>query len=195
MFFDFDKEFSGKENKVWVVSDTHYSHPNIVAGISKWDDIKNNCRPFNTLQEMNDTIISNINEKVKKTDTLIHLGDVAFGGKDKVDEFFDRINCNFIYVTSGNHDKHINHPRVKYFGDYIETRVNKTLVCMMHYPMYVWNEQHRGSVSLFGHVHAKVPGLGRSRDVGLDATNLMPLLLTDVVKELLSIPLVNNKRH
>jgi calcineurin-like phosphoesterase family protein len=191
MYFD----FKGCIDNVWVVSDTHYSHSNMVAGISNWEDPQNNCRPFNSIDEMNDAIVANINSKVKKGMTLIHLGDVAFGGYGKANEFLDRLECNDIIITSGNHDKFIKHSKVSYFGDYVETRVNKALVCMMHYPMYVWNEQHRGSVHLFGHVHAKVPGLGRSRDVGLDATNLQPLHLVTVVNELLQIPMVNNKKH
>ena len=193
MYFDF-KDDMNYGNNVWVTSDTHYGHANMVAGISKWDEPEKNCRPFSSIKEMNDAIVNNINSKVKRKDILIHLGDVAFGGYNNVTELLDRLECENIIITSGNHDKFIKHSKVIFFGDYIETRINKTLACMMHYPMYVWNEQHRGSVSLFGHVHGKVPGIGRSKDVGM-CTNPFPLLLTDVVNELLQIPMVNNKRH
>jgi len=50
----------------WFTADTHFNHINI---------IKYTNRPFNNVQEMNDTLIKNWNNRVKDTDTIFILGD------------------------------------------------------------------------------------------------------------------------
>ena len=97
---------------VWITSDTHYHHTNICRGITRWrtQDGKipiEQTRNFQDLDEMNSTIVNNINQKVGPNDTLIHLGDFAFGGFDKIGEFLDRLVCKNIHLVLGNHDQHI----------------------------------------------------------------------------------------
>jgi hypothetical protein len=43
---------------------------------------------------------------------------------------------------------------------------------MMHYPIYEWDQMHRGAVHFYGHVHGAVTGMEkyRARDVAFDAT-------------------------
>ena len=93
-----------EESQVFVTSDTHYSHKNICKGTSTWES---GYRDFNTLEEMNQTIVNNINKMVKEDDCLIHLGDWSFGGVDKIWEFRKQINCKNIYLAWGNHCSHI----------------------------------------------------------------------------------------
>lgn len=51
---------------------------------------------------------------------------------------------------------------------YLEVDIDKTLVCMMHYPIQEWNDRFKRSYHLFGHVHGRIPH-GNSRcDVGMD---------------------------
>ena len=55
---------------VFIISDTHFSHDNII-GYSN--------RPFNNVEEMNETLVRNWNSVVKPTDWVICLGDFALG--------------------------------------------------------------------------------------------------------------------
>ena len=135
------------DNKnVWVTSDSHYSHKNICRGTTNWRTKDNeipidHTRDFNTIEEMNDVIVNNINNLVKKDDILIHLGDWSFGGFEKIVEFYDRVICKNIHLILGNHDHHIEKnerdietlflsvswfQQVKYQGETIEC---------MHYPL------------------------------------------------------------
>ena len=91
---------------IYFTSDTHYNHSNIIKSLSNWGDLETAREGFNSVQEMNDKIVDNINNLVAPDDVLFHMGDVAFG-KDAVIEFRKRINCKNIYLVLGNHDKEI----------------------------------------------------------------------------------------
>lgn len=92
--------------KLFFTSDTHFNHTNICEGVSKWAG-ERNCRPFQSLSEMNQTLVDNINSVVGEDDILFHLGDWSFGGKEQIWEFRKRIKCKNIHLIFGNHDHHI----------------------------------------------------------------------------------------
>jgi hypothetical protein len=170
------------DTKVWITSDTHYNHTNICRGTTNWR-LPNGripisqTRDFETLDKMNDTIVNNINEFVGYNDILIHLGDWSFGGFNKIGEFRERLVCQQIYLTYGNHDHHIerNHEGCKrlfqgtewfmqlnYLGETLE---------LMHYPIASWNGLNKGRIHLHGHCHLpnnKKYSNGRRMDVGVD---------------------------
>jgi len=98
-----------KGQKAFFTSDTHFHHKNICEGLSDWDREKNahQFRPFNTLEELDKTLVENINSTVGEDDVLIHLGDWSFGGKEQIWEFRKQIKCKNIHLILGNHDHHI----------------------------------------------------------------------------------------
>jgi len=136
----------------WVCSDFHLSHFNII----KYTD-----RPFKSLNEMNETIIRNVNERVKPNDIVYFLGDYCFrnsiGGKKgegepiKAEEFQKKFNGQWVYLA-GNHDRNnslktLNHRLIiKYAG---------MSIGMTHRPIdaIVEDEQHYYPLNLIGHVH------------------------------------------
>lgn len=93
--------------KVWFMSDPHYSHKNMCRGITAWDNSNNQCRDFDTIEQMNDTLINNINACVQQDDDLYCLGDWSFAGIDNIWNFRKRIICKNIYLIPGNHDDKI----------------------------------------------------------------------------------------
>lgn len=101
---------------IWFTSDTHYSHKNITYGVSDWDDLSS-TRKFDTVDDMNNALISNINKYVKEDDVIFHLGDFAFGSAQNIYEFRKKINCKTIYLIYGNHDKNIQKNLIVYDGD------------------------------------------------------------------------------
>jgi len=180
---------------VWITSDTHYHHKNICRGVTNWrtQDGKipvSSTRDFKDLDEMDSTIINNINSKVGQDDTLIHLGDVAFGGFDRLEQFLDRLICKNIYLVLGNHDHHIKNDR-SFIKDrfmsvqnYLEVNVEDENFVLCHYPLQSWNGLNKGVIHLHGHVHLSAQnkwGNGKRLDVGMDGNNMYPYKITEIV--------------
>jgi calcineurin-like phosphoesterase family protein len=146
------------EGDVWLVSDSHYGHKNIVRGTSEWSD-KFRCRDFNTVEEMNTALVSGINDNVKENDVLIHLGDWSFNGMENIIDFRRRLNVKTIYLVFGNHDTNIVKNAsiyevfFEFLGGYTELQVDKQFIVLSHYPITSWNRAYRGSWMLHGHCH------------------------------------------
>lgn len=180
---------------VWITSDTHYSHKNICRGVTNWrtKDGKipiESTRDFNTIEDMNSVIVDNINSKIGPDDTLIHLGDLSFGGFDKIGQFLDRLVCKNIHLVLGNHDHHIKnnreniHDRFLSIQNYLEVNIGGADFVLSHYPLCSWNQLSKGSIHLHGHVHLSFQnkwGQGKKLDVGVDGNNLNPYSLSEIV--------------
>lgn len=67
----------------YFTSDTHFYHGNIIRFCN---------RPFEDVEMMNETIISNWNNTVGLDDTVFHLGDFCLGGSAEWTKILDRLN-------------------------------------------------------------------------------------------------------
>ena len=180
---------------MYITSDIHYGHKNICRGVTNWRTPEgevptNSTRDFDSIEHMNSAIVDRINSKVGQDDTLILLGDVAFGGFENIGVFLDRLVCKNIYLILGNHDHHIKNDRgyikerfvaVK---DYAELNIDGVDFVLCHYPLASWHGLNRGVIHLHGHVHLSAQnkwGNGKKLDVGLDGNNLYPYSITEIV--------------
>lgn len=180
-----------KENQnLFFTSDSHFSHKNIVRGVTSWADANDKTRDFDTVEEMNQILVDNINSVVGEDDILIHLGDWSFGGFDQIAKFRSQLNVADIRIMLGNHDHHILRGKdgINYiFTDvwkglknlniryHDELKVESTNVVISHYPLASWQNMNDGWFHLHGHVHLPEEhklGRGRSLDVGVDGNNL-----------------------
>lgn len=172
-----------KEKDIWITSDTHGFHTNICRGVSAWKDENGNVpidrtRPFKNIEEMNNTIINNINNVVQQDDALIHVGDFSFGGFDNIKKFRDRIICKNIYLVLGNHDHHIKKNRDGVQSLFVKVSKSDEIIVdgitsiLSHYPIASWEDMRKGTIMLFGHLHSsnenKFPGIGKIMDIGID---------------------------
>lgn len=182
-------------DRIYVTSDTHYSHTNICRGVSRWErseDAEGNVlgtRDFDTLEEMNQRIVDNINSMVPKDGILFHLGDWSFGGHEKIPEFRNQILCENIHIITGNHDHHIERGKYQHLfasqHKYLELKVGSMIFVLCHFPFEYWNHMNRGGFHLHGHEHWNEIhkfGNGRRMDVGVDGNGLYPYKLTDVIE-------------
>lgn len=180
----------------WITSDTHYSHKNLIRGVSNWED-KSKCRPFDTIEEHNQMLVDNINACAKEGDKLYLLGDVSFGGLSQLWNFIKQLHCTDIELVYGNHDLHILRDKTLpnvfrdtnwEFTENSEDAVDKVTaqelfssvqhykeikhagirICAFHYPIGSWNKIGYGAINLFGHCHATYITRGRQLDVGID---------------------------
>jgi calcineurin-like phosphoesterase family protein len=189
-----------KGQKVFFTSDTHYNHTNICGGISQWDGSRG-TREFNTLHQMNQVLVDNINNTVGENDILIHLGDWSFGGIEKISEFRNRIVCKNIHLILGNHDHHIENNKEDVRDNFLSVNhylyvtvviqaiaknlpAQKNRFILSHYPMASWQDMGQGVMHLHGHVHlpkGRRLGPGRMMDVGVDGNDLKPIELREVL--------------
>ena len=181
--------------KVWVTSDIHYSHKNICRGVTNWRTQDgqipiNSTRDFQSIDQMNDALVNNINFKVGQNDTLIILGDIAFGGFESIGKFLDRLVCKNIHLVLGNHDHHIRNNRENIqelfisVSDYLQVRINNQDFVLSHYPFASWNGLNKGVIHLHGHVHLSNQnkwGNGKRLDVGVDGNGYFPYKITEIV--------------
>jgi len=186
-----------KDRKVFVTSDTHYGHKNICRGVTAWrlpdgSIPVDQTRDFQTIEQMNEAIISGINSVVGEDDVLIHLGDWSFGGFENIQKFRDRIVCKEIHLILGNHDEHIEKNRdgvqelFTSVNHYTKLMYKFETLVLMHYPIDSWDGLNKGHIHLHGHCHLpqqKVFGKGRRMDVGIDGNMFfMPYDLDNVIK-------------
>jgi calcineurin-like phosphoesterase family protein len=180
---------------VWITSDPHYNHKNICRSVTNWrtqdgDVPTYNTRDFQSIDQMNDALVNNINFKVGQNDTLIILGDIAFGGFESIGKFLDRLVCKNIHLVLGNHDHHIRNNRENIqelfisVSDYLQVRINDQDFVLSHYPFSSWNGLNKGVIHLHGHVHLSNQnkwGNGKRLDVGVDGNGYFPYKITEIV--------------
>lgn len=190
-----------KGQKLFFTSDTHYSHTNICRPLTNWVGVNNGLRDFETIEEMNNILVGNINEMVSEDDILFHLGDWSFGGFGNIAEFRERINCKNVHLILGNHDEHIQKNKNKVqsifssVNNYLVLDIKKPSnegfieqtkykIILFHFPISSWDDLHKGSIHLHGHIHSKSQnkiGVGRLMDVGVDGNEFYPYEFNDVV--------------
>lgn len=132
----------------FYIADLHFGHQNII----RFDN-----RPFDSVEEMNETLISNWNKKVKQGDTTYILGDFCWGKEPEWIEILDKLNGNKVLIR-GNHDlKQMSKTLKDKFG-FIKDRhevcdCGKRLI-LSHYPELAYRSSYNPNVfMLHGHVH------------------------------------------
>lgn len=166
--------------KTYFISDLHFSHKNIILYEK---------RPFLSVEEMNQELITKWNKKVTKEDTVFVLGDFSFDSDIlKTEEFFKSLNGEKIFIK-GNHDdpRHISTwlKNASKMTDYKRIKLEGKDIIMSHYPFNIWDQSHRGSISLHGHVHSKhlfIPSKNQY-NVSCEILGYEPCTLDEVIKK------------
>jgi calcineurin-like phosphoesterase family protein len=126
---------------LFATADEHYFHKNII----KYDG-----RPFTSMEEMHDALISNHNSIVTKRDLTIHVGDFSFADKDETEKIIKRLNGQHIFVR-GSHDYWMK--KDPSYREIFEKKFNKEHLVFCHYAMKIWPRSHYGSWLIHGHSH------------------------------------------
>jgi calcineurin-like phosphoesterase family protein len=168
--------------KTWVTSDLHFGHTNIMKFCPE-----SRARFKNDLAYMNEAMVQEWNELIAPEDLVYILGDVAFMSGSEAGRTVARLNGTKILIE-GNHDrKTLNDATFrkcfKEVHQYLRIVYNGTVVCMFHYPIAEWDQMHRGSVHLHGHLHGNTSGMEkyRCRDMGMDATGVIAISMEDAI--------------
>jgi len=195
-------------SKIYIMSDNHHGHSQIVRGTSSWED-KSGCRDFDTVEEHDKTILDNINGIVMPDDTLYILGDFCVGSSTsylkmkKIEAYRyyrNLINCEHIHYIRGNHSpslkefNELEKPIFESVHEYLELRYKKNLIILFHYPILSFNSMSHGSYMLSGHQHSNRVH-GRSMDIGVDSNNFKPYLIDDIIEKLRNNPIMKEGHH
>jgi calcineurin-like phosphoesterase family protein len=183
-------EIKAEMESIWFTADLHFGHPKIVdicnrpvylsdkvlneSGVNQ-KDVSDPTYKRLINEAHNEWLVKEvINKYVRKKDTLYILGDVSMRDKIVTDKFLDRLNGDKRLIV-GNHDRNIHKStrfgEITLIKDFNFSRKNPDInihIVLCHYPMLSWNRRVYGAWHLFGHVHGRNPGVGRSHDIGLD---------------------------
>jgi calcineurin-like phosphoesterase family protein len=169
---------------IWFSADAHHNHARVLQYCN---------RPFTSVEDMDETIINNWNERVGHWDWIYYLGDFCFGDSAKAQEYFGRLNGRIKFIlTPFHHDRFWYDPNVTYrtlnanveFLPMIHLlRLSRReVIVLCHYPFASWERQIHGAIHLHGHSHGRYQGKGKIMDVGVDANQFYPVSLEQVRK-------------
>lgn len=173
-------------SKLFFTADQHFFHQNIIRYCN---------RPFTSVDEMHEAIITRHNEIVAPNDEVYFLGDVCMDvHKPK------NLPCSTMHILDilrhlngrkhlivGNHDPKplMSFDIWKSVNYYKEIKRNGQKFILMHYPIESWNKRASGSIHLHGHCHGTLrsnaryvdhhTGPGLRMDVGVDCCNFYPV--------------------
>ncbi len=179
--------------EVWFTADTHFGHRMLVE--KGW-------RPFASVPEMNNHLITAWNERVKVGDTVWHLGDWGMGPARDHLTFLNYLHGH-VHLIAGNHDQPWpgNRDAHKHQATWLAAgfasvqafarrRINGRDVMLSHLPYegdHVAEDravQYRlrdtGLPLLHGHVHGEWTERGRQINVGVDVRRWAPISLGEV---------------
>lgn len=173
--------------KEYFSSDFHFGHKNIIKYCN---------RPFKTLEQMDNTIINNINSRIKPEDHLFFLGDFCFrsgsgrgeGEPNKAKYYQDRINCKNITYVAGNHDR----------NNSLKTCIEDITIKMSHYRIKLIHNPGQLNTKIIdcdlvfaGHVHQNWKfkriktqfNLIDVCNVGVDVWNFYPVTFNEIIRK------------
>jgi calcineurin-like phosphoesterase family protein len=159
---------------IHFTSDTHFGDPRV---------LRIDRRPFSTMAEHDEALIGNWNAIVGKDDDIWHLGDVMSVRAGDCDALLQRLNGRK-HLVIGNNDPETTTSAtgwasVCHYKELKPDGAHHLILC--HYAFRTWNQMGKKSINLHGHSHGRLKPLPRQFDVGVDAQNLRPVTLDEVL--------------
>ncbi len=158
--------------KVFITSDTHFSHANILKYEAK-------ARDFPNIYTHNRALVERWNSVVSDDDVVWHLGDVFFGRGNA--EFLQALRGKK-YLVLGNHDQYGIQNYLLFFEKIVGCyQLNGYL--LTHIPIHP-SQFFRFKANIHGHMHSKTIDDPRYFNVSCEHNNLTPFLLDDVLAKI-----------
>lgn len=169
--------------KIFFTSDTHFLDFRQVEIAGK--KIHLFLRPFKTIEEQDELIISNWNSIVSEEDTVWHLGDFTTVVEGL--EFRHRLNGKINLIRGNKEDIFSDELLLKYFDtlqrEAAVTLSNGETLNLVHYPVLAKENQF----NLVGHVHKAWAIQANMLNVGVDVWNWRPVSEEEVIHIIHSI--------
>ncbi|RVJ56916.1 hydrolase [Sinorhizobium medicae] len=170
----FDYSFAAGE-MIYFTGDTHFGDPRV---------LRIDRRPFSSMAEHDAALTVNWNETVSPQDDVWHLGDFAAKRAGLAQDMLSRLNGRK-HLIIGNNDPIDTTAASGWHSvqHYAELTVDGRLLVLCHYPFRTWNQMGKRSVNLHGHSHGRLKPVPRQFDVGVDARNLRPVCLAEILPQ------------
>lgn len=141
------------------------------------------------IKEHDKHLIENWNSVVKDGDLVYIIGDLSYRNGEATNNYLQQMNGDKILIR-GNHDHmflddhKFDKTLIKEIYDYKELKYKKNMIILFHYPIMVWNKQHKGTIHLYGHIHSNKTtshpakySVENSYNVGVDVNDYKPVRL------------------
>lgn len=136
---------------IYYIGDMHLGHKNVI----KYDD-----RPFDSIEEMDETLIEKWNSVVSEEDDVYIVGDFIYRSSHVATYYLKRLKGHK-HLIIGNHDlKTLEDEKACEYFDSIErlgyVKDGDVDVVMCHYPIAEWNGKRRKknkSYHVYSHIH------------------------------------------
>ncbi|MFH1842874.1 MAG: metallophosphoesterase [bacterium] len=141
-------------------------------------------RPFVSVTEMDESIITSWNNHVGPKDLVYIVGDFAW---KRHDIYLSALNGKKVLIR-GNHDKMSQNQQRNFteVHDLLVRKIEGQKVVFCHYAMCVWPDWMDGAWHLHGHSHGRLEEAGDSTrcDVGQDIWGYAPIPWAAIVAKL-----------
>jgi calcineurin-like phosphoesterase family protein len=162
---------------IFVISDTHFDHANILT-FKRKDGSP--LREFKDVNHMNEMLIQNWNSVVRPQDKVYHLGDLTMH-KQLPEAILNRLNGHKRLVR-GNHDVAPTKDYLKWFEEIYACRVIDHML-FTHIPVH-HDCIGRFVINIHGHVHANSLPHPRYYNVSVENINYTPVSIEDLKKKI-----------
>ena len=168
---------------VFFTSDQHFGHFNIIRLCS---------RPFGTVEEMDEALLSKWNAKVKADDIVYILGDLFFRAA-KIEPILKALTGRKHLIAGNPHPTWMKGVATSGYFASVQTlkevEIDGRVLTLCHYPMLSYPQARRGYM-VYGHIHNNVrddywPLIARrSRmlNVGVDVNDFEPVTCDELVE-------------
>ena len=167
---------------IYYIADTHFGDERVMRLAH---------RPFETVEEMNEIMINNWNQKVKLGDRVYIIGDFAFSDLE-AQSVFNKLN-GVKHLIIGNHDSVLSQKTLNMFGsvssiEKIEDEGKSVVLC--HYPLLSYENSIYGGYQIFGHIHNNSNDIAytlqnqlpRSLHAGVDVNQFEPKTINELIE-------------
>lgn len=170
----------------YFIADLHFGHSDRIL---EWRS------GFKSVEDMELTIVDNINSTVRVDDNLYLLGDIIITKKGF--ESFDKILCKNKYLILGNHDNERDgitfldwKDKVKNIRSSMDITVSSYNVVASHIPVHM-NSNDRWSYNIHGHLHEELIKDPRYINVSCEQVGYKPINKKDILEIIQSRGVVN----
>ena len=177
---------------IWVISDTHFRHQNILKFTDSATGNLVRGDRFADVDAMDEHMIEQWNSVVKQGDVVYHLGDVVMGDKEWFKSNWTRLNGSKRLIV-GNHDD------IKFLssgGFFKKVQMWRMFpefgLMFSHVPLHtsnllrlkekggVWPDDCESLLNVHGHIHQNPSPEGPYRNVSVEAVNYTPVNIEEL---------------
>jgi len=161
-------------SNTFFIADTHFGHKKIL-------EFKKEFRPFDTIEEHDETIIDNWNSVVSKHDVVYHLGDISWVNRTKTREHLSRLN-GVKKLVLGNHDEFPTRFYLEFFTKIVSGLRFKNYLLTHHpvHPSELKMNDGRYTGNIHGHLHHDNISSPGYINVSCEQINLTPVSVEEL---------------